>query len=76
MIFSSSFHLLNGRLGEKIETAISTLDDGTSPVTIDDLIGYFSTEEKPVSEKTIRRWIKNNGNFEIKNKEIIAKLDE
>lgn len=60
---------------EKIETAISTLADGISPVTIDDLIGYFSTEEKPVSEKTVRRWIKNNGNFEVKNKEIIAKTD-
>ena len=60
---------------EKIETAIEALDDGMSPVTIDDLIDYFSTEEKPVSEKTVRRWIKNNGNFEVKNKEIIAKTD-
>nr|DAR04425.1 MAG TPA: hypothetical protein [Caudoviricetes sp.] len=59
----------------KLETAIEALDDGVSPVTIDDLIDYFSTEEKPVSEKTIRRWIKNNGNFEVENKEIIAKTD-
>ena len=61
---------------ERIETAIEALDDGISPVTIDDLIDYFSTEDKPVSEKTVRRWIKNNGNFEVKNKEIIAKNDE
>lgn len=60
---------------KRIETAIEALDDGTSPVTIDDLIDYFSTEEKPVSEKTVRRWIKNNGNFEVKNKEIIAITD-
>jgi len=60
---------------ERIETAIEALDDGTSPVTIDDLIDYFSTEDKPVSEKTVRRWIKNNGNFEVKNKEVIAKTD-
>nr|DAQ04580.1 MAG TPA: Regulatory protein repA [Caudoviricetes sp.] len=60
---------------ERIETAIEALDDGMSPVTIDDLIDYFSTEDKPVSEKTVRRWIKNNGNFEVKNKEIIAKTD-
>ena len=59
---------------EKIETAIEAINDGTSPVTIDDLIGYFSTKEKPISEKTIRRWIKDNGNFEVKNKEIIAKI--
>lgn len=60
---------------EKLETAIEALNDGVSPVTIDDLIDYFSTEEKPVSEKTIRRWIKNNGKFEVENKEIIAKSD-
>lgn len=60
---------------EKIETAIELLDDGISPVTIDNLIDYFSTDSKPVSEKTVRRWIKNNGNFEVKNKEIIAKTD-
>ena len=60
---------------ERIETAIKALDDGISPVTIDDLIVYFSLEDKPVSEKTIRRWIKNNGKFEIENKEIIAKTD-
>lgn len=61
---------------ERIETAIEALDDGMSPVTIDDLIDYFSTEDKPVSEKTVRRWIKNNGKFTIKNKEISAKNDE
>ena len=60
---------------EKIETAIEALDDGISPVTIDDLIDYFSLEDKPVSEKTIRRWIKNNGKFEVENKEIIPKSD-
>lgn len=61
---------------EKVESAIYSIYDGINPVTIDDLIDYFSTEDKPVSEKTVRRWIKNNGNFTIKNKEISPKNDE
>nr|WP_260424928.1 hypothetical protein [Streptococcus agalactiae] len=47
------------------------MNDGIEPVTIDNLIEYFSTEDKPVSEKTIRRWIKENGKFEVKNKQIL-----
>ncbi|MGT2934252.1 AAA family ATPase [Streptococcus catagoni] len=56
---------------QKVETAINSLNDGTEPVTIDNLIEYFSTEDKPVSEKTIRRWVKENGKFEVKNKQIL-----
>lgn len=56
---------------QKVETAINSLNDGIEPVTIDNLIEYFSTEDKPVSEKTIRRWIKENGKFEVKNKQIL-----
>ena len=57
----------------KVETAIGILNDGIEPVTLEDLVDYFSTEEKLVSEKTVRRWIKNNGKFEIVNKEIVPK---
>ena len=58
---------------EKVENAIHSIYDGINPVTIDDLVEYFSTESKQVSEKTVRRWIKNNGKFTIKNKEISPK---
>lgn len=58
---------------KKVETAIGILNDGIEPVTLEDLVDYFSTEEKLVSEKTVRRWIKNNGKFEIVNKEIVPK---
>lgn len=58
---------------KKVETAISVLNDGIEPVTLEGLVDYFSTEEKPVSEKTVRRWIKNNGKFDIVNKEIVLK---
>ena len=58
---------------QKVETAIGILNDGIEPVTLESLVDYFSTEEKPVSEKTVRRWIKNNGKFEIINKEIVPK---
>lgn len=61
---------------EKVESAIYSIYDGINPVTIDDLIEYFSTDSKQVSEKTVRRWIKNNGKFTIKNKEISPKNDE
>lgn len=61
---------------EKVESAIHSIYDGINPVTIDDLVEYFSTESKQVSEKTVRRWIKNNGKFTIKNKEISPKNDE
>ena len=46
------------------------------PVTIDDVVEYFSTEDKPVSEKTIRRWIKNAEIFEVKNGKIHQKIPE
>ena len=49
------------------------MNDGIEPVSLESLVDYFSTEEKPVSEKTVRRWIKNNGKFEIINKEIVPK---
>lgn len=58
---------------QKVETAIGILNDGIEPVSLESLVDYFSTEEKPVSEKTVRRWIKNNGKFEIVNKEIVPK---
>ena len=61
---------------EKVESAIYSIYDGINPVTIDDLVEYFSTESRQVSEKTVRRWIKNNGKFTIKNKEISPKNDE
>jgi hypothetical protein len=62
-----------GDKAKKVETAIGILNDGIEPVTLESLVDYFSTEEKPVSEKTVRRWIKNNGKFEIINKEIVPK---
>ena len=55
---------------EQVETAINTLNDGIEPVTLDSLVEYFSESDKPVSEKTIRRWIKENGNFEVKKGEV------
>lgn len=56
---------------ERLKNALQILDEGTAPVTIDDLVEYFSENEKPVSDKTIRRWIKATGEFEVKNKQII-----
>ena len=58
---------------EKLVNAIQVLDDGMEPVTIDDIVEYFSTEDKPISEKTIRRWIKNSEIFEVKNGKIHQK---
>ncbi|NYS33297.1 PriCT-2 domain-containing protein [Streptococcus danieliae] len=55
---------------ERIEIARSSLNDGINPVSLDDLVGYFSTEDKPVSEKTIRRWVKDSGRYEVKNKQV------
>ena len=61
---------------EKIETAMSSLNDGINPVSLDDLVGYFSTEEKTVSEKTIRRWLKDSGRYEVKNKQVCEIITE
>ena len=58
---------------EKFTTAMGVLFDGINPVELDDVVGYFLTEDKPVSEKTIRRWVKNNGDFEVKNNQILPK---
>jgi RecA-family ATPase len=58
---------------EKFITAMEVLFDGINPVELSDIVEYFSTEDKPVSEKTIRRWVKNNGDFEVKNNQILPK---
>ena len=60
---------------EKFTTAMEVLFDGINPVELDDVVGYFLTEDKSVSEKTIRRWVKNNGDFEVKNNQILPKND-
>ena len=52
---------------------MNVLFDGINPVELSEIVEYFSTEDKPVSEKTIRRWVKNNGDFEVKNNQIIPK---
>ncbi len=36
---------------ERVESAIYSIYDGINPVTIDDLIEYFSTDSRQVSEK-------------------------
>lgn len=41
---------------ERFKTAMEILFDGTNPVELADIVEYFSTNDKPVSEKTIRRW--------------------
>nr|DAR96567.1 MAG TPA: Regulatory protein repA [Caudoviricetes sp.]DAY14317.1 MAG TPA: Regulatory protein repA [Caudoviricetes sp.] len=58
---------------EKFATAMEVLFDGINPVELSEIVEYFSTEERPVSEKTIRRWVKNNGDFEVKNNQILPK---
>lgn len=58
---------------EKFTTAMDVLFDGINPVELSEIVEYFSTEDKPVSEKTIRRWVKNNGDFEVKNNQILPK---
>ena len=55
---------------ERFKTAMQVLFDGINPVELSEVVEYFSTEDKPVSEKTIRRWVKNNGDFEVKNNQI------
>lgn len=60
---------------EKFTTAMKVLFDGINPVELNDMVEYFLTEDKPISEKTIRRWVKNNGDFEIKNNQILPKYD-
>lgn len=61
---------------QKVESAIKVLYDGIEPVKIESLIEYFSTEDKPVSEKTIRRWISQTDKYEVKNKEVCEKITE
>lgn len=61
---------------EKLLNAIQVLDDGLEPVSIDAVVEYFSTEEKPVSEKTVRRWIKNSGQYEVEKGKILPKKDD
>ncbi|WP_438836257.1 AAA family ATPase [Streptococcus pluranimalium] len=61
---------------EKLINAIQVLDDGIEPVSIDAVVEYFSTEDKPVSEKTVRRWVKNTGQFEIEKGKILPKNDD
>ena len=58
---------------EKFTTAMDVLFDGINPVELSEIVEYFSTEDRPVSEKTIRRWVKNNGDFEVKNNQILPK---
>lgn len=58
---------------ERFAIAMNVLFDGINPVELSEIVEYFSTENKPVSEKTIRRWVKNNGDFEVKNNQIIPK---
>ena len=58
---------------ERFATAMEVLFDGINPVELSEMVEYFSTEDKPVSEKTIRRWVKNNGEFEVKNNQILPK---
>nr|DAD92350.1 MAG TPA: Regulatory protein repA [Siphoviridae sp. ctzXg6] len=55
---------------ERFKTSMQVLFDGINPVELSEVVEYFSTEDKPVSEKTIRRWVKNNGDFEVKNNQI------
>ena len=52
---------------------MDSLFDGINPVELSEVVEYFSTEDKPVSEKTVRRWVKNNGDFEVKNNQISPK---
>lgn len=61
---------------QKVESAIKVLDDGIEPVKIESLVEYFSTEDKPISEKTVRRWISQTDKYEVKNKEVCEKITE
>ena len=58
---------------ERFTTAMDALFDGINPVELSEMVEYFSTEDKPVSEKTIRRWVKNRDDFEVKNNQITPK---
>lgn len=58
---------------ERFKTAMEILFDGTNPVELADIVEYFSTNDKPVSEKTIRRWAKNSDDFVVKNNQISPK---
>ena len=58
---------------ERFTTAMDALFDGINPVELSEMVEYFSTEDKPVSEKTIRRWVKKRDDFEVKNNQITPK---
>ena len=58
---------------ERFTTAMEVLFDGINPVELSEMVEYFSTKDNPVSEKTIRRWVKNRDDFEVKNNQIIPK---
>jgi hypothetical protein len=58
---------------ERFTTAMEVLFDGINPVELSEMVEYFSTADKPVSEKTIRRWVKNRDDFEVKNNQITPK---
>lgn len=60
---------------ERFTTAMDALFDGINPVELSEMVEYFSTADKPVSEKTIRRWVKNRDDFEVKNNQITPKED-
>ena len=56
---------------EKVERAINLLSDDLKPITLDDLVEYFSENDNPVTDKTIRRWIGKTDKFTIENKIIV-----
>ena len=58
---------------ERFTTAMEVLFDGINPVELSEMVEYFSTKDNPVSEKTIRRWVKNRDDFEVKNSQITPK---
>lgn len=58
---------------ERFATAMEVLFDGINPVELSEMVEYFSTKDNPVSEKTIRRWVKNRDDFEVKNNQITPK---
>ena len=58
---------------ERFTTAMEVLFDGINPVELSEMVEYFSTKDNPVSEKTIRRWVKNRDDFEVKNNQITPK---
>ena len=63
-------------VSEKVEQAIDILSDGIEKISVDDLVEYFSTDEKQISKKTVRRWIQKTGHFEVKNNIVCEKITE